>query len=242
MLAMFRAALFDLDNTLIDREACTAAASFEALETVGKVPRAAVDALRARPPLIGLSWQDIHRELGIESLSGWSCAQFVAHTMDAIPAAKAKGFVERPLSGAADLVRRLHDNAVKVVVVSGSSRREVEDACTNVLQITPSLEFLIGAEDYVHGKPAPECYLQAAKRLGVEPSECVVFEDSAAGIAAAIAAGAAVIATSEANRPAGQPGHQDQSAADAIVPSLTAVDDALLAKVHATFAARSKRA
>jgi HAD superfamily hydrolase (TIGR01509 family) len=46
-------------------------------------------------------------------------------------------------------------------------------------------------EDYVHGKPAPDPFLEAARRLGVPPGDCVVFEDSPTGIVAAEAAGMA---------------------------------------------------
>ena len=50
---------------------------------------------------------------------------------------------------------------------------------------------IVCAEDYEHGKPAPDPFLEAARRLGVEPWACLVFEDSPTGIAAAKAAGMA---------------------------------------------------
>ena len=48
---------------------------------------------------------------------------------------------------------------------------------------------LVTAEDVAHGKPAPDCYLLAAERLGVRPEKCLVLEDTTHGIAAAEAAG-----------------------------------------------------
>jgi sugar-phosphatase len=57
-----------------------------------------------------------------------------------------------------------------------------------------SPEVLIAAEDVEHGKPAPDGYLAAARRLDAEPGECIVIEDAPAGIAAGRAAGATVIA------------------------------------------------
>jgi len=52
---------------------------------------------------------------------------------------------------------------------------------------------MIAAEDVVQGKPAPDCFVLAATRLGVAAGDCLVFEDAPAGIAAAEAAGAAVV-------------------------------------------------
>jgi len=52
---------------------------------------------------------------------------------------------------------------------------------------------MITAEDVARGKPAPDCFLLAAERLGVEPKTCLIFEDAPAGIAAAEAAGARVM-------------------------------------------------
>ncbi|WP_163535710.1 HAD-IA family hydrolase, partial [Klebsiella pneumoniae] len=56
---------------------------------------------------------------------------------------------------------------------------------------------VITAEDVAHGKPAPDCFLAAAERLGVAIGDCLVWEDSPAGLAAADAAGAAAIVITE---------------------------------------------
>ena len=57
----------------------------------------------------------------------------------------------------------------------------------------PAPPLLIAAEDVAQGKPAPDCFVLAATRLGVAASDCLVFEDAPAGIAAAEAAGASVV-------------------------------------------------
>ena len=54
-------------------------------------------------------------------------------------------------------------------------------------------------DDVTAGKPAPDPYLMAARRLGVGPADCVVIEDAPAGIQAALAAGAYVVAVSSTN-------------------------------------------
>ena len=57
----------------------------------------------------------------------------------------------------------------------------------------PLPEVLVTAEDVASGKPAPDPYLTAADRLGVDPADCIVFEDTEAGIEAGSAAGATVV-------------------------------------------------
>lgn len=57
----------------------------------------------------------------------------------------------------------------------------------------PVPEVMITGEDVEHGKPAPDCFLLAAERLGVSAGDCLVFEDAAAGVAAAEAAGCTVV-------------------------------------------------
>ena len=57
----------------------------------------------------------------------------------------------------------------------------------------PAPPLLVAAEDVAQGKPAPDCFVLAATRLGVAASDCLVFEDAPAGIAAAEAAGASVV-------------------------------------------------
>ena len=57
----------------------------------------------------------------------------------------------------------------------------------------PTPPLLVAAEDVTQGKPAPDCFVLAATRLGVDARDCLVFEDAPAGIAAAEAAGAGVV-------------------------------------------------
>lgn len=63
----------------------------------------------------------------------------------------------------------------------------------------PLPQIMVSAEDVEQGKPAPDCFLLAARKLGVKPAECLVFEDAPAGIAAAEAAGAKVMVITAAH-------------------------------------------
>jgi HAD superfamily hydrolase (TIGR01509 family) len=77
-------------------------------------------------------------------------------------------------------------------VVSGSRRNSVAHSLT-ALGLMDKFDVLVCAEDYERGKPSPDCFLTAAARLGVEPKDCLVFEDTEMGIEAATAAGMASV-------------------------------------------------
>lgn len=76
----------------------------------------------------------------------------------------------------------------KMAVASGGHRRIVMNTL-RALGIADLFQAIVTAEDYKRGKPAPDPFLEAAMRLGVAPEKCLVFEDTATGIAAATAAG-----------------------------------------------------
>jgi beta-phosphoglucomutase-like phosphatase (HAD superfamily) len=69
------------------------------------------------------------------------------------------------------------------------------------LGLAPNFDVIVSGDDVVNPKPAPDIFLEAARRLGVEPSGCVVLEDSLAGTTAAHAAGMQVVAVPERETP-----------------------------------------
>ena len=77
---------------------------------------------------------------------------------------------------------------IPFAVVSGSRRNSVVGSLT-ALGLLDKFDILVCAEDYKHGKPAPDGFLLAAQKLGVAPEHCLVFEDTDLGIQAATAAG-----------------------------------------------------
>jgi beta-phosphoglucomutase-like phosphatase (HAD superfamily) len=89
---------------------------------------------------------------------------------------------------------------VPMAAASSSVRRLVHGVLEG-LGLAPSFDAIVSGDDVVKPKPAPDIFLEAARRLGVEPGDCVVLEDSLAGTTAAHAAGMAVIAVPERPTP-----------------------------------------
>ena len=90
-----------------------------------------------------------------------------------------------------DLIEAQHGR-IPFAVVSGGRRISVTKALS-ALHLLDKFETIVGSEDYVNSKPAPDAFLLAAKRLGVEPQHCLAFEDTEMGISAAAAAGMATV-------------------------------------------------
>lgn len=81
--------------------------------------------------------------------------------------------------------------------IATSNGREMVDAVLNSLGIAAFFSNITTGCDVAMGKPAPDVYLEVARRLGVEPGDCLVFEDVPAGILAGKAAGMTVIAVED---------------------------------------------
>lgn len=211
------ALLLDLDGTLIDSEAIHAEGIARFLAEYG----IALDE-RERAFVIGHAWQEIHAHLRVAERLGLDLPALQRGSIAAKERMFAEGVRIPALAGAIELVHEVADAGVPVAIVSGSCRAEIEHALED-LGFGARLAFYLGAEDYPRGKPAPDGYLAAASRLGASPARCLVVEDSAAGIAAALEAGMRVLATAACNPPPGAVGHQDQRGAHRIVAGLAGV-------------------
>jgi len=125
--------------------------------------------------------------------------------------------------GAVDAVRALASAGYRLAVAS-SSNRELIDTVLRRLGLTELFEVTVSSEEVARGKPAPDVYLEAARRLGVEPGRCAAVEDSATGIRAAHLAGMRVIAYPNRHYP---PADEVLALADATVTSVADVSRAL---------------
>ncbi|WP_149182900.1 HAD family phosphatase [Streptomyces sp. TRM49041] len=90
-------------------------------------------------------------------------------------------------------VERLYADGVPLAVASGSSPAAIETVLGGT-GLAGYFRVLVSAEEVPRGKPEPDVFLEAARRLGADPAECVVLEDSPPGAAAALAAGMRCIA------------------------------------------------
>ena len=97
--------------------------------------------------------------------------------------------VAEPIAGARTLLGAL--SPARWVLVTSASQRVARHRLASAGLPLPRL--LIGAEDVVRGKPDPEPYLLVARRLGLAPADCLVFEDAPAGIRSALQAGCQVV-------------------------------------------------
>lgn len=119
-----------------------------------------------------------------------------------------------PMPGLFQLLELIEHKQLPKGVATSSRRSYLQDILGRH-QLAPRFHILLGAEDVEHGKPHPEIYLTAAKKLGVEPHEMLVLEDSGIGTRAAGAAGAHIVSV-----PHHHSRNQDFSSAKHIATSL----------------------
>jgi HAD superfamily hydrolase (TIGR01509 family) len=119
------------------------------------------------------------------------------------------------LEGAVEAVRRLA--AAFPLAVASSSNRPLIEVVLETAGIAGLFSVVVSSEEVARGKPAPDVYLEAARRLGVAPERCAAIEDSSNGLRSAHAAGLRVLAVPNAHYP---PAPDALALADAILGSL----------------------
>lgn len=205
-----KAFIFDLDGTLIDSEMLWVAAMVAYLADHGCV----VSRQEMMKVVVGHSWFDIYRKVIAlaPELKTVTIQEMAVQLRDYyVRQCEDSGSILIPSS--VTLLKALAKK-YPVIIVSGSPHNDVENA-VRLMEAQADVKFVLGAEDYAKGKPAPDGFLLGAKKLGVAPEQCVVFEDSSAGVRSAKAAGMFCVALS---RPTEHP--QDISPADWILDDL----------------------
>jgi HAD superfamily hydrolase (TIGR01509 family) len=148
-------------------------------------------------------------------------------TTDALVAAKTAHLERliragaRPLPGVPAVPRWLRGAGFALGLASASTGAIIR-AVLETVGLDGAFQAIVSGDEVVRGKPAPDGFLLAARRLGVAPEACLVVEDSRNGVLAAKAAGMAVAAI-----PCPATSHQDLSPADLVLPTLEALPKAL---------------
>jgi HAD superfamily hydrolase (TIGR01509 family) len=119
------------------------------------------------------------------------------------------------LPGALEAVRRV--GASVPLAIASSSNRELIDVVLRASGLAADFRTTVSSEEVPRGKPWPDVYLEAARRLGVDPVRCGAVEDSHNGIRSAKAAGMRVVAVPNAHYP---PDDEALELADVVVPSI----------------------
>lgn len=216
--------IFDLDGTLVDTERLWAEAMCAYLADHGCACSKEV----LLHIVYGRSWIDIYRDITqrFSQLAALS-SHVMAEELRVYYLRLRQQSEDVIIPSSAVLLKRLAKKT-PVIIVSGSPKADVEEA-VRLLNAVDSVKFVLGAEDYAPGKPSPAGFLLGAQRLGVPPEQCLVFEDSHAGVSAAKDAGMWCVALA---RNAAHP--QDLSNADWVLADLADFSlDAFLSQVTA---------
>ena len=120
----------------------------------------------------------------VDNFKGVDVARFKADATDYIK----KNIVIRFKEGAEELIAYLRKNGIKYAIGSGAAT-ELIRTYLQVLGASDLFDTVAGGEEIKNSKPAPDTFLLAAEKMGVDPKECFVFEDSDNGALAAYNAG-----------------------------------------------------
>ena len=214
-----KAVIFDMDGLLVDTEPAWGRAERALIESRGHVFDVEV-----RKQIMGMRIDGIVQTFadfygmteGIQTLA----SELVQHMLDTIP----DGVESMP--GASDLINFLVEKDVPRAIASSSSMKIIE-AIVSGQGWAGHFPIRCSADAVPNGKPAPDVFLLAAQKLGMEPSACLALEDSLNGARAAVAAGMVCFVVPEAE-------HNDTTRFEGVTPhvyqSLYHVLDALRAQ------------
>lgn len=178
--------IFDCDGVLVDSELIASRELAAYLSFLGR-PTTAEE---CRESFTGLSLQAV----GEKVVNEWKLAMpddFVAQLRTRDRAAFERDLKAVP--GIGHALNALDDNSIPYCVASSGTPDKIRHSLTLTGLIERFDGHLFSASQVVHGKPAPDLFLLAARTLGAEPSACVVIEDSPAGVQGAKAAGMRVL-------------------------------------------------
>jgi HAD superfamily hydrolase (TIGR01509 family) len=202
----YRAVVFDMDGLLLDTETLWHEAETELFARHGET-FTWDDRMAVMGTSFAMTADYFVRRLRRPADEGPGLVQEMIELMHALVR---RAVEARP--GAVELVKRLRADGVPLGLASNSPRFLVDDALATA-GLTDAFDTIVTSDDVEHAKPAPDIYLLACERLGIDPADALALEDSASGVTAAKAAGLTVIGVP-------QFAEADVSAADRVVDSL----------------------
>ena len=181
-----------MDGLLIDSERIIMQACISAAKEIGITYTQA-----EYTQLIGRSGPDSTRRM-IEQLNGVANFNRVMEGLDAQLAERNHSFPLKP--GALELLEYYQANNIVGSVASSSPTQHINHRLSQV-GVLDFFSHVTSGLEVTHGKPNPDIYLLAIKKLGLKASECIAFEDSETGARAAIAAGLKVVVVPDLQQP-----------------------------------------
>jgi HAD superfamily hydrolase (TIGR01509 family) len=192
-IAGMAAAVFDCDGVLVDSESLHARMWIEALAPLGLH----LDE-RWFDPWIGLSEGEMAGHLRDSMGVDLPKEEIVDRKRRTYRAAVEAGRL-RAFPGIGEGLERLRRRGIALAVASNGFA-DVVRLSLRCCGLDPWFSQVVGVDEVANGKPAPDIYIEATRRLGTPPGDCVVVEDSPAGIQAARAAGCRVLAVANTHR------------------------------------------